>query len=237
MIFNFSRTTAITATAASSQQPAEVIRQRGLIRRLQGPLVLTLLLGVFGIICWIERAPLLRSAANLWVVSDPVTPADAVVVLGGGEDMRPFIAADLYSKGFVPKILVSQTENGRAAVIGAVPSHTEVNRNVLRKLGVPDDAIEPFGEGNKSTWDEAISLKNWTKQHAIGALIIPVEPFFARRARWVFQREFLGTTVQIEVPSFDPPSGYRWSEWWKTDVGVVTFQNEVLKYFYYRLKY
>jgi uncharacterized SAM-binding protein YcdF (DUF218 family) len=228
--------TAISATAASSQEPAAITRQRGLVRWLQRFLILLLLI-VLGIVCWIERAALLRSAANLWVLSDPVTPADAVVVLGGGEDMRPFIAADLYSKGFVHKILVSQTEDGRAAMIGAVPSHTQVNWNVLRKLGVPDDAIEPFGNGNKSTWDEAIALKNWANRHAASVLIIPAEPFFARRVRWIFQREFSGTTVKIEVPSFDPPSGYRWAEWWKTDVGVVTFQNELLKYFYYRLKH
>ena len=168
---------------------------------------------------------LLRGGANLWVVSDPITLADAVVVLGGGEDTRPFAAADLYSKGVVHKILVSQVENGRSVKIGAVPSHTDANVMVLRKLGVPDDAIELFGNGNKNTWDEAIALKVWAERHAASALIVPAEPFFARRVRWVFQREFSGTAVRIEVPSFDPPSGYSRAEWWKTTEGVVTFQN------------
>lgn len=229
--------TAISATATHSQQLAGITRQRGVARRLRRYLVFTLLLTALGAGAWIERVALLRGAANLWIVSDPITPADAVVVLGGGEDMRPFVAADLYSKGLVRKILVSQVESGRSVKIGAVPSHTDTNVKVLRKLGVPDDAIELFGNGNKNTRDEAIALKSWTKRQATSVLVIPAELFFARRVRWIFQREFSGTTVHIEVPSFDPPSGYSRAEWWKTEAGVVTFQNEVLKYFYYRLKY
>ena len=151
--------------------------------------------------------------------------------------MRPFVAADLYAKGLVHKILVSQVEDGRSAKIGAVPNHTELNLKVLRKLGVPDSAIELFGSGNQNTWDEAVALKAWTKQHTTSALIIPAEVFFARRARWVFQREFSGTGIRIEVPSFDPPNGYSRVKWWKTEGGPITFQNEVLKYLYYRLKY
>jgi hypothetical protein len=108
---------------------------------------------------------------------------------------------------------------------------------ILRKLGVPYDAIELFGNDNKNTWGEAVALKNWTIQHAASVFIIPAEPFFARRLRWVFQREFSGMPVKIEVPSYDPPSGYTKADWWKTDAGIITFQNEIIKYLYYRFKH
>ena len=185
-----------------------------------------------GAIAWLERTALLQTAADLWVVSDPITPADAVVVLGGGADVRPFVAADLYAKGLVHKVLVSQVEDTRVIL-----SHDELNLRILRKLGVPDSAIELFGNGSRNTWDEAVALRGWTKQHATSALIIPAEVFFARRARWVFNREFSRTGIRIEVPSFDPPNGYSRANWWKTEGGFITFQNEVLKYLYYRLKY
>jgi hypothetical protein len=51
-------------------------------RRLRRLTTILLLLIVFGAWAWIAREPLLRGAADLWVVSDPVTHADAVVVLG-----------------------------------------------------------------------------------------------------------------------------------------------------------
>jgi uncharacterized SAM-binding protein YcdF (DUF218 family) len=170
-------------------------------------------------------------------VSDPITSADAVVVLGGGLDLRPFVAAGLYEKGLAKKVLLSGVEEGPSVNVGAVAGHAEANRKVLLKLGVPDSAIESFGKANKNTREEAVALKDWADRNVVSVLIIPTEIFSARRVRWIFNREFAGTGVRIEVPSFDPPRLYRRAEWWKTEDGMLAFQNEVLKYIYYRLKY
>jgi uncharacterized SAM-binding protein YcdF (DUF218 family) len=175
--------------------------------------------------------------ADLWIVSDPITPSDAVVVLGGGLDLRPFVAADLYAKGLAKKILLSEVDEGRSVDIGALVGHSEENRRVLSRLGVPESAIETFGSANKNTWEEAVALKEWADRNAVSVLIIPTEIFSARRVSWTFRREFAGTGVRIEVPAFDPPRLYARAEWWRTEDGVIAFQNEVLKYFYYRLKY
>src|SRR5262249_61220833 len=50
-----------------------------------------IMVGLAGL-AWVEREPLLRGAADLWLVSDPVGPADIAVGLGGGVDVRPFAA-------------------------------------------------------------------------------------------------------------------------------------------------
>jgi hypothetical protein len=184
-----------------------------------------------GMLAWLERQPLLRGAAALWIISDAATHADAAVVLGGGLGDRPFAAAELYHKGLVNKVLLSQVTEDRGH------GHTEFNRQLLLRLGVPATAIGTFGNANKNTWDEAVALKSWADRNLALVLIIPTDLFSARRVRWVFRREFSGTAVRIEVPSFDPPSGYTGAEWWKTERGMITFRNEVLKYFYYRLKY
>ena len=186
---------------------------------------------------WIEREAFLRGAAGVWIVSDPITPADAVVVLGGGIDIRPFVAADLYTKGIVKKVLLSKVKEPPSVEIGAVTSDTEDERQVLLRLGVPEAAIETFGNANKNTQEEATALKNWTERNTASALIIPTEIFPARRVSWMFRREFAGTKVRIEVPSFDPARLYTRADWWKSEDGVISFQNEVLKYLYYRLKY
>ncbi len=170
---------------------------------------------------WIQKENLLRDLADLWIVSEPLTHADAVVVLGGGLKYRPPIAADLYKKGLVSKVLVSQLP--------------ESNRTALLKLGVPDAAIAMFGTENRNTADEARALKNWVEQNPVSVLIIPSEIFAARRVRWIFHREFQRTAVRIEVPSFE--EDIKRAEWWKTSWGLITFRNEVLKYIYYRLRY
>src|SRR5262245_4314573 len=120
-------------------------------RRLRRLGVIMLILAGFGACAWLGRAPLLRGAADLWIVVPPdVTQADAVAVLGGQLEVRPFAAADLYHRGVVKKILVSNNKVSRATLIGAVEGHTEANLRVLLKLDVPENAIETFGEGNSS---------------------------------------------------------------------------------------
>jgi uncharacterized SAM-binding protein YcdF (DUF218 family) len=223
--------------ANQSQVLARTAGQGARATRLRQYFAIVVVLATLCAGAWIERDALLRGSADLWVVSDPITPADAVVVLGGGIDMRPFVAADLYAKGLVKKVLLSEVEEGRSAGIAALPGHTELSRKVLVKLGVPNSAIETFGNANKNTWEEAAALKGWTDRNAASVLIIPTEGFSARRVRWVFRHVFSNTAVCIEVPSFDPSRDYTRAEWWKTEAGVITFQNEVLKYLYYRLKY
>jgi uncharacterized SAM-binding protein YcdF (DUF218 family) len=185
---------------------------------------------------WLLREPVLVGAANLWIVSDPISRADAVVVLAGGLATRPFVAAELWRRGLADKILISQGPEERAVSMGAIPSHTERNREILLKLGVPAGAIETFGTANKNTRDEAAALREWAERNAASSFIIPTEIFPARRVGWIFRREFFGTAVSIEVPSVEPPN-YTRRDWWKTEHGLVAFQNEVLKYIYYRLKY
>jgi hypothetical protein len=80
-------------------------------------------------------------------------------------------------------------------------------------------------------------LREWAKQKAASVFIIPSEIFSARRVRWIFDRVLSGSATTIEVPSFEEPRYYTRSEWWKTEYGVMAFENELLKYVYYRLKY
>jgi uncharacterized SAM-binding protein YcdF (DUF218 family) len=163
-------------------------------------------------------------------------PADAVAVLGGQLEVRPFAAADLYHRGLVKKILVSSNAEGRAAAIGAVEGHTEANRRVLLKLGVPENAIETFGQTNNSTRDEAVALREWADRYGASSIIIPTEVFAAQRVRLAFDCEFAGRGIRIQLLSLEPPE-YTRREWWRTPAGLITFQNEVIKYIYYRWEY
>src|SRR5580704_1187421 len=101
------------------------------LRPLWRPAAMLVLAGLAIGACWLEREPLLRGAADLWVVSDPVIRADAIAIFGGGAEVRPFVAADLYRRGLVNRILVSQTWDGPVVTVGAAESHAELNRSIL----------------------------------------------------------------------------------------------------------
>src|SRR5947208_7040257 len=113
-----------------------------LLRTQLAALASTVALGITG---WFERAPVLRTAAEWWVVSDPIGPADAVAVFGGGLEDRPFAAAEYYRDGLVKKILVANPRESRSEQLGIFMPHAAANRAVLMKLGVPTEAIETFG--------------------------------------------------------------------------------------------
>jgi uncharacterized SAM-binding protein YcdF (DUF218 family) len=189
---------------------------------------------IFGV--WLEREPLLRGAASAWIVSDPVTRADAIVVLGGNFRFRPIVAADLYRRGMAAKILVSRTPESYQDRENHIPADAELNRAALLKLGVSPAAIEDFGKASTSTKDEAVALREWAERNAATSVIVPTEIFSARRVRWIFRHELLGTGVAVAVPSFEPPE-YTAGEWWKSERGVIAFRDELFKYLYYRLRY
>jgi uncharacterized SAM-binding protein YcdF (DUF218 family) len=193
-------------------------------------------LGGLGGMAWLERVPLLRGAANLWIVSDEATHADAVVVLGGGLEERPFIAADLYHNGLAKTVLISQVAEGHAVEVGIVQGHTEANYQALLKLGVPAAAIETFGVANKNMNDEAVELRAWVDTHKVTAIIIPIEIFSSRRVYWIFHHKFFGLPTHIEVLAFDQ-SNFTRENWWRDDRGLIAFQNEIIKYIYYRLRH
>ena len=198
------------------------------------------LLAVFAVVAvlgtgaWVGREWLLLSAADLWIVSDPIGPADAVAVFGGGIGDRPFAAAQYYRQGLVTKILVSNGRQSLAEKHGAVMSDVAVTEGILLKLGVPASAIETFGNDLENTNQEALALRAWAERNNACNIIVPTEIFSARRVSWMLHRAFAGECV-IRVIALDPPQIRR--DWWRRTQGISAFQNEILKYIYYRLNY
>jgi hypothetical protein len=178
------------------------------------------------------REAILTDVGAWWVVSDELTHADAIAALGGSIDVRPFAAADLYKRGFASTILVANVQMSRAEELG-IPSHTELNREVLLKLGIPAMAIVGFGDNVSSTQDEAEAIKEWALVSKAKHIIVPTEIFAARRVQWIFDREL--NPIGVIVHALPTPQ-YTLADWWRHRSGLIDFNNEVLKYLYYRAK-
>ncbi len=190
-----------------------------------------------GLLLWQFPGAILTAGADLWAVSDRVDgPADAIIVLGGqfGPRPRTLAAADLYRRGIAPKVLVSNPNPSAAAE--SERSDAVANREILRKLGVPDSAISIFGSGLRNTHDEARAVLEWAKDTHAKRIIVPVEWYFSRRARWTFQHELAEAGVEVQIQRLDSIEPTQ-ADWWRRKEGVVVLQDEFLKYVYYRLKY
>lgn len=205
---------------------------RPAIRLLKLLAVLTAILAL----AWFFRTPLLRGLAHAWVVDDPVTKSDAIVVLGGGRDWRPFAAAEMYKAGEAPLVLVAQPEMTPSQALLKQPSEAEVNTSILTQKGVPPASIQPLGTGVTSTRDEAVALRDWVMAHKATDITIPTDALHTRRVQWIFQRELAGTGVTIHVRAVDHPR-YSTDNWWQQEEGFLGFQSEVMKSLYYLMRY
>lgn len=204
--------------------------------RFSRPLV-GLMIAVIAIaLAWTQRAPILQTVAGWWIVSDELAHADAAVVLGGDLDVRSFAAAALYKRGFADTVLVSNVRKGKAERLGFIPTLTELTHDILTKLEVPATAIEDFGEELYTTQQEAQAVRAWATQAKAKSIIIPTELFSARRVHWIFDRELAPIGVHVIVHAYQSED-YTIADWWYRRRGLIDFNNEVLKYLYYRAKY
>jgi uncharacterized SAM-binding protein YcdF (DUF218 family) len=204
-----------------------------LLKRFVAALIVLCVLLIAG---YVFRAPLLRGAASAWIVNDPLAKADVIVVLGGGPETRPFEAAKLYHQGLAARILIMQPKPGPASVLGLIPSEAELTRRILINRGVPASALVILQNEVTSSYEESMVFRDWVKTNSIKSVIIPTDIFHTRRVRWLYRKELNNTGIQVRVEAV-PVLEYTARDWWRSEHGVVAFQNEVLKFVYYRIKY
>ena len=202
-------------------------------RRLVGTLLFLCALLVAGYLC---RAPLLRAAAAAWIVNEPLSKADVIVVLGGGLENRPFEAARLFQLSLAPKILLMKPRLTPATELGLTPSEADLTRSVLLKMGIPDQAIFVTSDMVTNSFDESIALRNWARTNGVKSVIVPTDIFHTRRVCWLFGKELKRTGIRVQIEAV-PVHQYTAGDWWRHEEGIIAFQNEVLKYAYYRVKY
>jgi uncharacterized SAM-binding protein YcdF (DUF218 family) len=193
------------------------------------------IVAVLGTGAWVGGNWLLTSAADFWIISDPLGPADAVAIFGGGLGDRPFAAAQYYRQGLVTKVLVSDNRRDPAERYGRVMSEVAASEAILLSLGTPESAIATFGNALGNTHQEVLALRDWAERHNLRSIIVPTEIFSTRRVRWMLHRAFPSGFV-IRVIAVET-SEYRRDDWWRHVQGVTAFENEFIKYVYYVLKY
>ena len=188
------------------------------------------------LVCCFFRAPLLRGAANAWIVNEPLAKADVIVLLGGGRETRPFEAAKLYHQGLASKILIMNPKFEPTTKMGLIPSDADLTRQILTKQGVPASALVILPNEVTSSYEECVSFQDWAKTNAVKSMIIPTDIFHTRRVRWLFRKKLKDTGIQVRVDAV-PMRKYNARDWWHNENGVIAFQNEIIKYAYYRIKY
>ena len=195
-----------------------------------------LLLGVLGAVLYWLRAPIMQGVATAWIVDDPLTNADVIVVLGGGPSTRPFEAARLYHQHWAPRILVMQPRADSTTELGLTKRESELLKQILVRQEVPEAAVLIAADEVMSTYEEALAMRNWVATNRIQTAIVVTDVFHARRARWVFRKQLRPTGVRVLVRAL-PVREYTTENWWQREQGIAALQSEILKHGYYLMKY
>jgi uncharacterized SAM-binding protein YcdF (DUF218 family) len=194
-------------------------------KRERGGIVTTLIvLLCFAVLCfaiYLVRHPLMRWAANAWIVEDPLDKADALVVLSDDNFYadRAVRAAELFRQGKAPLVVASGRRLRPNAGIAELMEHDLIER------GVPKDKIVRLAHDADSTREEAEALVPLARQKKWHSLIIVTSNYHTRRARYIFGAVF-PQDVKLSVAGardadFDP------DQWWTKRKSVKELTREV----------
>jgi uncharacterized SAM-binding protein YcdF (DUF218 family) len=171
---------------------------------------------------YLARHPLMRLAAESWIVNDPAPKADAIVVLSDDNFYadRATHAAELFRQGAAPVVVASGRRLRPAAGIAELMQHD------LTERGVPKENILPLPHDASNTREESVAIARLASQRHWKSLIIVTSNYHTRRARYIFQRVF-PPGVEISVASardgdFDPEL------WWEKRKSTKEFLGELI---------
>jgi len=189
-----------------------------------GILVNLIVLLVFVALCgvlYLVRHPLLRFAAESWIVEDPIDHADAIILLSDDNFYadRATRAAELFRGGKAPLIVASGRRLRPVAGLAELMEHDLIER------GVPKDKIVRFPHDADNTKEEAQALTPLVVQKKWRSVIVVTSNYHTRRARYIFRHVF-PQNIDVRVASardgdFDP------ERWWEKRKSVKEFTKEL----------
>ncbi|MEJ5340845.1 MAG: YdcF family protein [Thermogutta sp.] len=169
-------------------------------------------------------------------VSGPVRRADYAMVMGGGVENRPVLAAVLYRKRWVDRILISEIRPIPSRTRPLIPAEHELTKALLMRLGVPEDRIVLLQGNHAATFHEITSLRDVLAESPSVRVIIVTDSLHTRRTAWSV-RHLLGPMADRVTFVGAPSERYDLRRWWQSGDGFFMVTSEYLKLFSYWILY
>lgn len=165
-------------------------------------------------------------------------PTNVLVVEGWVNQATMRVAANEIRNGSYQQVFTTGCPvEGLGGYVSDYSTAANVGAGLLRNAGVPDELIRPVPSrvsGRDRTYNSAIALKNWLREHTVSVQAVNVltEGAHARRTRLLFQ-EALGKDVAVGIISVPSPD-YDTNHWWRYSAGVREVLGETIAYVYAR---
>lgn len=178
------------------------------------------------------RSQWLPSVGRWLDVSTPPRKTQYVMVLGGANDRRPFVAAALHRRGYTQQIIIPTLAPSPDVLSGNAPPTHEVMKRVFLNRGVAREDLLILDTQIRTTFDEAEALRQFLASRPDAEVAIVTDDYHTRRTRWVFRRS-LGDQAANVYFIAGPVEGVTADNWWKTRKGLKAYTSEYLKLGYY----
>ena len=186
-----------------------------------GSLITLLCLALLCAIIYLARHPIMRFAAEWWVIDEPASRGDAIIVLGDDNFYadRATRAAELSRQQVAPVVVASGRRLRPIAGVSELIEHDLIER------GVPKEKVLRFPNDADSTKEEAEGLAKLASEHHWKGVVIVTSNYHARRARYIFERIFpAGISVTVAGAR---DGDFDTQRWWEKRKSVKLFAREI----------
>lgn len=188
-----------------------------------------LLMAILGIF----RAPILRIAGNGLIYQDSLQVSEALVVLSGSAFERGNKGAELLKNGFAKKIICpgGNLDMNYLILYNDSIYEGDITKKKIVQSGVADSLVVALHEGT-STLEEAESIYRYCLKEKIRSIIVVSSFFHTARVHRVYQKCFNNSGIRITIQG---ANSIRYDEqnWWRSEDGLIGFNNEWMKTIYY----
>lgn len=188
-----------------------------------------------GLVMWNTRSLWLPFLGTGLDVGVPLRRADAVLILPGSEETRPFVAAGLIRAGYADLALIPETLTNPDIQNGIAPATAETTRQILLKRGISDSKIVMLSGSSDSTFGDALALSRYFEQTGVADVLIVTNAYHSRRARWVFRQVLREHEARLRF--YSAPNGFDARIWWTSRAGRQAVLSEWMKFLFYIMYY
>jgi uncharacterized SAM-binding protein YcdF (DUF218 family) len=180
--------------------------------------------------------PLLRGIGKWLNASDESQPTEMCFVLGGNSYERGLAAANL-SEEFPDQKFIATGGNFPYQILclDTMLLECELTKHWMESNGVESSKIDTLSSAH-STMDESNEILIWCQRNQVHHITVISSAFHLRRVRMVFEDKFNDAGIDVNFHGATAVD-YDDANWWQSEEGLIMTNNELVKLFYYMLKY
>lgn len=188
------------------------------------------------IVLVISLKPILRGVGHWLNASDSSEATEMCFVLGGNSFERG-LAASALSKQFPGQKFITTGGNFPYQILclDTMLLECELTKQWMISNGVSASNIDTLSSAH-STMDESNEILTWCKANNVQHITVISSAFHMRRVRMVFEDKFEEAGIRVNFHGATAVD-YTDDNWWHSEEGLIMTNNELVKLFYYIVKY